>query len=341
MKNSILVIFALALLGSACKKSEFLTDGDYFHLSNKGAKMPVWVKGNLDSDVFLITVHGGPGASGHEFPLSKGFEYLEKDYAIVYWDQRFSGMSQGDPDDSNITPELFIEDTEKLVELIRHKYNPSSMFMLGHSWGGQLSAGYLGRDNHDSLFKGWIDLNGAIYAELESQLMKEWIMERLPAKLADENADQEFWQFALDWYTANPNPENYSAHEPYIFVSSLGGDAYNWEQSQADNPTPYGQLIFSSMFSFGYYVNGLPDLSWADRIDFTPELNNIDIPVLLLWGELDGIVPTTVADYVYDNLATAPADKWKIFIEECAHGPHFDQPEKFYEHMRQFIETYK
>ncbi|MCB0643255.1 MAG: alpha/beta hydrolase [Phaeodactylibacter sp.] len=342
MKNQLFFAVALVVLSLGCSKSEFLSEGYYFHLENKGAKMPIWVKGNLESDVFLITVHGGPGDSGHEFPLSRGFELLEEDYAIVYWDQRLSGLSQGDPDKYDLTPELFIEDTEKVVELIRHKFNPKSMFMLGHSWGGQLSAGYLGRDGHADLFNGWIDLDGSIYGDLEVELMREWLLERVPEKLEEPGADVAFWQFILDWYEEHPAPTNYTDIEPYLYVGSLEGYAYDWAKTQEENPTPYKELIFSSMFSFAFYVEGLPaDQTWADNINFTPELENMTLPALLLWGETDGAVPVGVGQYVYDHLATDPSQKEFIVLEECAHSPHYDQPERFYALVREFMETYK
>ncbi len=195
MKNQVLIpLIGLLLFAGACQKSEFYTEGDFFFLSNKGAKLPVWVKGNFESDVMLIIVHGGPGDSGLSFTITPGFKMLEDDYMMVYWDQRFSGLDQGNSDITKMDPEDFIEDTEKLVQLIQDKYPGKKLFMLGHSWGGQLSAGYLGRDDHASGFKGWIDLDGSIYAELESRLMKEYILERVPAKLAEPDADIAFWQ---------------------------------------------------------------------------------------------------------------------------------------------------
>ncbi len=54
------MILAVAFI-SSCEKSEFQSEGDFFHLSHKGARMPVWVKGNFQSDVTIVTVHGGPG----------------------------------------------------------------------------------------------------------------------------------------------------------------------------------------------------------------------------------------------------------------------------------------
>ena len=37
---------------------------NYFWIERENAKMPVWVKGNIDSGVFIIFIHGGPGSSG-------------------------------------------------------------------------------------------------------------------------------------------------------------------------------------------------------------------------------------------------------------------------------------
>ena len=172
--------------------------------------------------------------------------------------------------------------------------------------------------------------------------MKEWLMQRVPDKLAEEGADVAFWQFILDWYEEHPEPTNYTDLEPYLYVGSLDGYAYDWEQTQEENPTPYKDLIFNSMFTLAFYVEGIhPDKEWADNINFTPELHNITIPSLLLWGRTDGAVPLGVGQYVYDHLATDPSQKEFVILEECAHSPHYDQPEQFYQEVSRFIETYK
>jgi hypothetical protein len=57
-----------SLLFTACKKENDLTkSGEMLFLKHKGASMPVLVRGNFDSDVIVIIVHGGAGgsSSGH------------------------------------------------------------------------------------------------------------------------------------------------------------------------------------------------------------------------------------------------------------------------------------
>jgi pimeloyl-ACP methyl ester carboxylesterase len=344
MKRVITAIIATALFLGSCEKSEWLSDGDFFHLSHKGANLPIWVKGNFNSDVMIVTVHGGPGDSGMEHHIAPGFKLLEEDYLMVYWDQRYSGMTQGHYNKETQTPDQFIEDTEKVVQLLQHKYPGKKLFMLGHSWGGQLSAGYLGRDNHAGNFKGWIDLDGSIYGDMESQLMKDYIMERLPAKMAEPDADPDYWQFIIDFYEENPAPGNYSSSEPYYYVSAVGGDVYDFEKFQELAPVPYTELIFKSMFTLAFYVDAFWDMEFYtlwDDINYTPELGNITIPALMLWGAEDGIVPAPVADYVYDHLGTDPSRKEVVKIPECCHGPQNETPETFYDEVSRFVETYK
>jgi pimeloyl-ACP methyl ester carboxylesterase len=344
MKRAILYTILVVLFTTACEQSEFQHEGDFFHLSHKGAKMPVWVKGNFQSEVMIVTVHGGPGDSGMEQHIAPGFKLLEEDYLMVYCDQRYSGMTQGDYDLSTQTPDQFIEDLEKLVQLLEHKYPDYQRFMIGHSWGGQLSAGYLGRDDHDTAFEGWIDLNGSLRGDLESQLMKEYILSRVPAKLAEPGADSAYWQYIVDFYEENPAPGNYTSPEPYWYVSALHGDAYDFEAYQELAPVPYVELIFKSMFSFAFYMDAFyhPEkyVLW-DEIDYTPELQNIHIPALMLWGAEDGVVPAPLADYVYEHLGTDPTEKSVVKIPECAHGPQNETPEIFYREVSAFVERYK
>jgi pimeloyl-ACP methyl ester carboxylesterase len=327
---SIFLLLGLLLCFSACEKSEFLNDGEYFFLKNNGAVLPVWIRGNLSSGIILVTVHGGPGGSGHTLLLSEGFRQLEKNYAVLYWDQRYSGLSQGNPDKSTLTIGQFIDDVSKIVQLARSKYPSAKLFMLGHSWGGGLSAAYLGSDDNQSAFSGWIDVDGSVRDDIEEAEIRKWILERVPEHYSD---DPPFWQFIIDWYNENPLPV-YSDEEPYLYVSALGGD----EKNSANYPL--ARLVFSSPFSLAVYSNHV-DQTMADGIDFTPQLNNIHIPSLIIWGKEDGILPLPLSRYAYDQIATDSADKKIITVQGSAHSPQVDNPSEFASSISAFIKRYR
>lgn len=332
MKNNvgkILIIGSILFAGFSCD-SEYLSYGDYFFLKNKGAVMPVWVKGNLNSEVMIITVHGGPGGSGHDFPLSDGFKLLEHKYALVYWDQRFSGLSQGNPKNSTLTVDQFVEDVSKIVQLIKHKYPGRKYFLLGHSWGGGLSAAYLGRNNNCNGINGWIDVDGSVIDKLEVQEQKKWILERVPLHYSK---NPKHWQYIIDWYKSHPYPV-YSDKEPYQYLEELG--AY----VTTEHYRPYLKLTFASPFSISFFTNNV-NSSFADGIDFTNELKNINIPTLIVWGKEDGILPCNLADSTYYRVGSSSTDKQIVLVNNAAHAPFYDNPTEFAEAVGKFIELYK
>ena len=94
MRHIILVFVLLtSILFSSCEKESFY-DGDHFFVKNDGAEMPVYIKGNIESKVFILFVHGGPGGNASLSSFLPVAKELENDYAFAYWDQRASGLSQ-------------------------------------------------------------------------------------------------------------------------------------------------------------------------------------------------------------------------------------------------------
>ncbi|HSR34632.1 MAG TPA: hypothetical protein VLY63_29020, partial [Anaerolineae bacterium] len=99
-----LFILLTIVLGSTVIK---IWPEDYFWVERNNARMPVWVRGNTASSTFIVFNHGGPGSTGTAesiFEVNPGngklghaspVQALESDYAVVYWDQRHSGMSRG------------------------------------------------------------------------------------------------------------------------------------------------------------------------------------------------------------------------------------------------------
>lgn len=58
MKKLLILIFCVSLFSCSDDSTEI---SDTFYLRNDVADMPIWVRGNLDSDNIVIFFHGGPG----------------------------------------------------------------------------------------------------------------------------------------------------------------------------------------------------------------------------------------------------------------------------------------
>ena len=128
---------------------------DYFWVERKNAIMPVWVRGNIESGVFIIFNHGGPGSSGTlesiievnpangRFDQESPFKILESRYAMVYWDQRHSGLSKGSADPNDSRPEDFGEDLATVIDELEMRYDVQRIFLIGQSWGHCVAASYM------------------------------------------------------------------------------------------------------------------------------------------------------------------------------------------------------
>lgn len=72
----------------------------------------------------------------------------------------------------------------------------------------------------------------------------------------------------------------------------------------------------------------------AMRHNLREELQNITIPVLLIWGKNDIITPDFVAEEFHERLPNSEL----IFIDECGHAPMMEHPEIFNAHLAQFLQ---
>ena len=128
-----LALILLTVFATSCTKENIGFSDDLSFIRNKGADMPVWVRGNTASGVFVILNHGGPGSSGlfevymeaqpgdgnidHESPL----KILEESFAMVYWDQRFSGNSQGNANPDEATTDDFADDLDLVIDVLKER----------------------------------------------------------------------------------------------------------------------------------------------------------------------------------------------------------------------------
>jgi len=342
MKKAIFIFVIIALF---CSCGDFLLDenfrgGDWFYLENKGATMPVWVKGNMQSEAFIIFLSGGPGQSSKDEAINNAFKELQKNYAFVYWEQRGSGISQGNTKPENLTIEQFVEDLEKIIILIQYKYNNPKLFLMGHSWGGTLGIAFLLNQINQSNISGWIEIDGGHNVKDGWLLSMEWQMEKASEQINKGNYVN-FWEEEIAWYKSKPDLSGFDNLDRFSRnVDKLNGYIYNLSNVHE----PAISLFFSSfpLFDFLNQVYLLSNNRFdLQNINLVSEMHKITIPSLILWGRHDGILPVELAQEAYDNLDTNINDKHIYIFENSAHSPFLEEPGLFVERIRTFIDKYK
>lgn len=104
-----------------------------FITTSDSVKLYVHVKGEGTPCLF---VHGGPGQGSNYWEKLAG-DFCEKEYQMIYVDQRGCGRSTS-PEDNNYSPERMIQDFEE----IREELNIDQWVVMGHSFAGILQTLY-------------------------------------------------------------------------------------------------------------------------------------------------------------------------------------------------------
>ncbi len=341
--TKILVLAVVLCTSVSCSEDDNLSNlNDTLFVRHKNADMPAYIHGNASEKVFLIILHGGPGGFGLNYRGATIKSEIEKECAVVYFDQRGSGMSQGNYSESGVSIDIMAEDVLALSKVIKHKYGEDSkLFLMGHSWGGTLGPATLLKDQSD--FLGWIDVDGSHNTK---GLYEEYIanFRRVAAEQIDLENNVEYWNSVIDF--VNSVPQQYTDIDD---MYTLNNEAFEAElQLEASNvinkPEDIdGKVIFKynilTLIWNLLKVQSILDRNLFENLTFTDRLSEITIPSLVLWGKHDMVVPIGFAQEAYDNLGSS--EKELVIFERSGHSPMFSEPDLFADKVIEFIYQYK
>jgi pimeloyl-ACP methyl ester carboxylesterase len=337
-----LTIIAISLF--ACQK-ESITLGtnanDTFFLNNKGVSMPIQVCGNLANKKILLIVHGGPGNSAIFYRTDYVKNTVEKEFAIVYWDQRLAGASQGNATNTNI--ELFKEDLKKVVQLIESRYgNDKQLYLMGHSWGGFLAPYFLIDGNNQDLINGWIQVDGVHNYSLHDSLTKEMLLFYGKNEIGlKKNTDK--WQPIVDYCNAHAFNENFVVAEQlnsyaneadkYLDEVNVGTDIISALKTASGNGFSISAYLSNQYTTIKRQID-----HQAYSISLSANLYKIKLPTLLLWGKYDFVCPTGLMEEVNKNISSA--DITKNIFEKSGHAPMFNEKEAFWSSVITWVKVH-
>jgi len=316
---------------------------NYFWVERKDARMPVWVRGNIDSGIFIVFNHGGPGSCGTaesifevtpangRFDNASPVQALESDYAVVYWDQRHSGMSSGkaDPNDSRI--EDFGEDLSMVIRELRARYHVQHLFLIGQSWGHSVALSYLTQidswtDNQASV-DGYILYKGNNEQDAAYQAARPRIIQFANQEIA-AGRDVAYWEAALQFYE-RPHPigaadfDTIDEYADRAMQVSYPLQARIWASFKAS--------IFSPLNGWALYFNNKKTNeaeAFLKRIttdtSMRQTLPRLSIPTLLIYGAKDLKAPMEVGQSIYQGISTPESQKTLLILPNSRHGAEGD-----------------
>lgn len=341
----IITILILLFLGSCQKETITISHkaSETIYLDNANASMRILIEGNTASNTFLIMVHGGPGTSSYLYNTDYISKHLEDQYAVVYWDHRNAGGSQGSTNSSSLKLTQMTEDLKQVIQVIQHRYKESSIFLLGHSFGGLLSSSFITKDNYQSMIKGWIVTGGSHNYPLNNQLTKDMLLSfGHQAITAGEHVDK--WTEIVDYCHQLPSE---MSHEQADQLNSYADDAEGlFEQLEPLNLlgriTQYGIKdqwpIFSMIFNSNYSSKAPFNADLA-TLEFSSKLHKVHTPTLLLYGKYDFICPPTLGQDIYDNISSQ--HKKIVISNNSGHAPMFQDKAWFCQEVNSFIAQYR
>ncbi len=294
-----------------------------------GVDQWVMLRGQNLANPPLILLHGGPGMS--ESGLFRRFiAPLEKNFTLVYWDQRGAGksFSRRIPR-ASMRVDQFIADLDELVEHVRRRLGKDKVVLYGHSWGSALGVLYTAR----------FPMKVAAYAA-SGQIGDCSAGESASYAFALAEAERLHDRSALRKLRAiGPPPHTVrSLFTERMQVTRLErhtGATSAWRMFRAMLGRPESSILDlpNIVRGFRFSLEAMwPEVSQLNLHQLVPALQ---VPVFFLLGRKDHWVPpeTSVA---YFEALSAPSKKL-VWLERSGHEVFVDEPDAFNAAMVQLV----
>ena len=337
----------ILLLISGCQKEKISFAekvSDVFYVDNAGASMRVLVNGNTGTSTFILFIHGGPGVSSYFYDTDYIGRYLGDKYAMVYWDQRNAGASQGNSNGGNLNLAQMVEDLKKVIGILKFRYGDNiSLFLVAHSFGGLIAADFITRPDCQKMVKGLIDVDGSHNYPLNDTLTRQMLLST-GIRQVSQKKNVEKWEPIIAYCNSHPGNfsleesqqlEKYSTEaENYIdSIKPVNAVSLVLKYAIKDN-IPLSSLIVNLLYSEDLIFN--KELSKAQ---FSSELYKVTVPVLMLWGKYDFTCPLPLGQDFYNRISST--DKRFVISNYSGHNMILQDKKLFCDEVNSFVSKYR
>jgi pimeloyl-ACP methyl ester carboxylesterase len=299
--------------------------------------MRVLVRGNTASKTFFIMVHGGPGGSSYIYNTKKIAEIVQPECAVVFYDQRDAGASQGNKNTDYFDLNQYSDDLKDVLKILKSRYGQDiEFFLFSKSFGGMIASNFMTEANNQDQIKGWLFVNATHNYRLNDSLTHEKLLRVGKEHLASgQNASA--WEEIVEYC------DKISA--PFSFQQSLQLNQYGTKaQKIIEGLEPYAEnlvkdyKICEHIPLTNYYLGRTNSLARElneslTQLEFSSKLSKVTIPVLVCSGKLDFVCPTGLADDFYARVSST--DKQQLLFEKSAHN--LEEQDAYYHAFVKFV----
>lgn len=301
-----------------------------------GIEQWILIRGTDRSNPLLLILHGGPGVS--DMPFAHQFDPpLEQHFVVVNWDQRGTGKSwHHNIPASTMTTEQFILDTHELVEMLRKRFGKEKIYLAGESWGAILGTQVVQR--YPDLFYAYVGAGQPVDMQRGEKIAYQFVIQEAE-KSGNQKALRQLREIGPPPYK-NPKKDIWVEQRWLIFFGGVfyRESNYNKYINIARKAPEYSLIDYIKMLIPVDYSTINKEILAVNFFQTAPRL---EVPVYFFEGRHDFRTPGVLVEEYYQKL-DAPKGKRLIWFENSAHGPRWEEPEKFAEMMVEQVlaETY-
>jgi len=247
----------------------------------------------------LIFLHG---QASDLLNFDPAFSLFVAQYRVIALD--YPGFGKSDKPEISFSEEFLVGMLDKLFKTV----NIESATLIGHSYGGYVAMVY-GSARPEQVNSmvlispaGIQKFNSFMSAAMRKAFTVEAIM-----KTSMEKAMQNYHNSSANW---SPEMETYALRR--VALLKAGNDEYQ----------RYAHAMVQAM-------ELMLDTTVRDRI------GTIDVPILLLWGQEDSLIPLKVADEALKYIPDAQLET----MENCGHFPMLEYPQEFHRLVQAFLKS--
>jgi pimeloyl-ACP methyl ester carboxylesterase len=279
-----------------------------------GIKQWIVAEGKDDTKPILLFLHGGPGFPSRPY-ANKFVKLLRKDFVVVQWDQRASGLTEYfSPNSRPLNLEQFHQDTYEVVEYLRKRFSRDKIFLAGFSWGGFLGWRYA--HDHPEKLHAYIAVSSMIHNNESEERTLTILREKAKN---NPSAIEELKQISI------PFPSWKELYYQRKWTSGLiDGKPYKGEAMTA---------LFEKWAKTWFSL-----FKEASTIDYRKEAAELACPVHFFQSKRDYVANHTVTTAYFDALQ-AP-EKSFVWFYESSHEIPSDEPKKFSEELIKISKLY-